>query len=97
MDSGKRINILLGVTASVAAVKVPSLVNDLFESGKVDRIDLVVTDSAKHFLTNVFYKGKNVLEVLRSIQEKHCCSSDTVREADMERFGGESIFEITRK
>ena len=92
MEPSKKINVLVGVTASVAAVKTPELIDGLFESGRVGRIDLLVTESAKHFLKSVNYKGKPVFDSLRAVREKHTCTSDPVRESDREQFGDEGFF-----
>ena len=92
MEPSKKINVLVGVTASVAAVKTPELIDGLFESGRVGRIDLIVTESAKHFLKSVNYKGKPVFDSLRAVREKHTCASDPVRESDREQFGDEGFF-----
>jgi phosphopantothenate---cysteine ligase (ATP) len=62
-------NVLLGVTASVAAVKTPELVDALFQSGRVQCIDLVISESAKHFIEHVRYNGALVLDTLTRLRE----------------------------
>eukprot|EP00471_Norrisiella_sphaerica_P008984 CAMPEP_0184503366 /NCGR_PEP_ID=MMETSP0113_2-20130426/51848_1 /TAXON_ID=91329 /ORGANISM="Norrisiella sphaerica, Strain BC52" /LENGTH=118 /DNA_ID=CAMNT_0026892851 /DNA_START=3065 /DNA_END=3418 /DNA_ORIENTATION=- len=59
------VGVLLAASGSVAAVKVPEMVQMLVKRGH--RVDLVLTDSAAHFL-NVAYHGAQGLDQLRELE-----------------------------